>query len=165
MATATLNFAAGEPIADIALNLPPELRNRISRFEVPGLRSAAAVSLTDDALRRREVALISGAADREGLDLLDPLFYLREALEPTADIIDGTLEDVLLANPDVIILADIATLTEFETSGVIEWLDKGGLLLRFAGPRLAQATSTRTLPDPLRRLPPTPSRTACDSPG
>jgi len=149
LATANLTFPAGEPVSETALTLPPELRNRVTRFEVAGVRSAGAVTLTDDALRRREVALLSGTGDREGLDLLDPLFYLREALEPTADVIDGTLEDVLLAKPDVIILADVATLSGTESASLLDWLDQGGLLLRFAGPRLAASDVGRLEEDPL----------------
>ena len=149
LATATFEFDAGAQIAETALTLPPELRNRLTRFEIAGVRSAGAVTLTDDALRRREVALLSGTGDREGLDLLDPLFYLREALEPTADVIDGTLEDVLLANPDVIVLADVATLTGTESAAMLDWLDAGGLLVRFAGPRLAASDVGRQEEDPL----------------
>jgi len=147
--TVDLNFAAGEAVTETALVLPPELRNRVTRFEIAGQRSAGSVSLTDDALKRREIALIAGGDDREGLDLLSPLHYLREALQPTADIINGTLGDVLLANPDVIVLADVATLTGIETEGLIDWVDRGGMLLRFAGPRLAASDLGTTTEDPL----------------
>ncbi|MCK0096619.1 DUF4159 domain-containing protein [Yoonia sp. F2084L] len=149
LATVPLSFAPGEPVSETAMVLPPELRNRITRFEVTGTRSAGAVSLTDDALKRREVALIAGRDDREGLELLSPLYYLREALEPTADIIDGTLDDILLANPDVIILADVANLAETEAEAVLEWVENGGMLLRFAGPRLAASDQGRNQIDPL----------------
>lgn len=139
------NSAAGEAIFD----LPPELRNRVSRFEIAGIRSAGAVTLTDDTVKRRKVALISGASAREGLELLSPLHYLKQALEPTADLIEGTLEDALSANPDVIVLADVAEVAEPDR--LADWLDKGGLLLRFAGPRLAAAeTDDRFLPVRLR---------------
>lgn len=64
--------------------------------------------------------------------------YLRQALEPVADLIDGSLGEVLVAKPDVIILADVARLTQLrEQDATLEWLEAGGLLLRFAGPRLA----------------------------
>ena len=92
LATVPMTFDAGEAVAETAMVLPPELRNRITRFEITGARSAGAVSLTDDALKRREVALIAGDDNREALELLSPLYYLREALEPTADLIDGTLD-------------------------------------------------------------------------
>ncbi len=142
-------FAPGADAAQTALTLPPELRNRITRFELLGQRTAGAVSLTDDSLKRRKIALIGGSADREGLQLLSPTHYLRQALAPMADLIDGGLTDILPANPDVIILADVAKLTQAETDGVLDWLDKGGLLLRFAGPRLAASDVSRMSEDPL----------------
>lgn len=149
LARVPASFAAGAVTADVALSLPPELRNRVARFEIAGVRSAGAVSLTDDSLKRREVALISGAEESEGLQLLSPTHYLRQALEPVADLIDGTLEDILLASPDVIVLADVARLSQSETDGILDWLEKGGLLLRFAGPRLAASDVSRTAEDAL----------------
>ena len=139
LARVTLSFADGAAEAESALSLPPELRNRITRFEIAGVRSAGAVSLTDDSLKRRKVALIGAGADAEGLLLLSPTHYLEQALAPIADLIDGSIEDVLLASPDVIVLADVATLSPAEAEGIAAWLDGGGLLLRFAGPRLAAA--------------------------
>jgi len=120
-------------------DLPPELRNRIARFEIAGSRTAGAVALTDDAVKRRKVALIAGGTAREGLELLAPTHYLRQALAPTADILDGTLEDVLLAKPDVVILADVAE--PAESDRLAEWVEEGGVLIRFAGPRLAASDS------------------------
>jgi hypothetical protein len=149
LASGPVAFGAGQSEGVLSLSLPPELRNRIQRFEITGARSAGAVALADDGLRRREVALISGADDREGLVLLSPTHYLEQALEPTADIITGTLSDVLLANPDVIVLADVATLAQGEADEVLEWVRNGGLLLRFAGPRLAASDVSRTVEDPL----------------
>jgi hypothetical protein len=131
------------------LEVPPELRNRINRFALLGQRSAGAVSLTDDSLKRRKVAVIDNSADREGLQLLSPTHYLRQALMPVAELVDGTLSDILPARPDVIILADVARLTEAEQDGLLDWLDGGGLLLRFAGPRLAASDVARSEEDPL----------------
>ena len=147
LARIPLAFAAGAAEAETALSLPPELRNRVSRFELAGIRSAAAVSLTDDSLKRRKVALISGSGGAEGLQLLSPTHYLRQALEPVAELIDGSLSDVVLANPDVIVLADVATLSPDEGEAIWDWLDKGGLLLRFAGPRLAASDVSRASED------------------
>ncbi|MEY4697657.1 MAG: hypothetical protein RIT14_2085, partial [Pseudomonadota bacterium] len=108
LARITLDFAAGANRAEAALSLPPELRNRITAFRIAGIRSTGAVSLTDDSLKRRKVALIGGRDDREGLQLLSPTHYLRQALAPVADLIDGSLTDALRASPDVVVLADIA---------------------------------------------------------
>ncbi|MGR3712659.1 MAG: DUF4159 domain-containing protein [Shimia sp.] len=149
LAAVPLRFEAGDTDTENALSLPSELRARVTRFEVQGVRSAGAVSLSDDSLRRREVALISGREDREGLQLLSPLHYLRQALDPTADVLEGALRDLLPANPDVIVLADVAMLADSETEAMLAWLDQGGLLLRFAGPRLAASDLSRTEEDPL----------------
>ena len=142
-------FEAGANTAEVALSLPPELRNRISRFTIQGVHSAGAVTLADDGLRRREVALIAPHDTQEGLQLLSPLHYLKQALDPTADLIKGGLEDVLPANPDVIILADVAKLTEDQKAGLIEWVEKGGLLVRFAGLRMAASDLSRREEDVL----------------
>ncbi|TNC52478.1 DUF4159 domain-containing protein [Rubellimicrobium rubrum] len=149
LATATLNFEAGAGEAEVALELPAELRNRVTRFELPGVRSAAAMALTDDGLRRREVGLVAGGQEREQLDLLDPLHYLREALAPNADLVEGPLSDVILANPDVIALADVAQISDGEAEDLMTWVEEGGLLLRFAGGRLASSDLARTEEDPL----------------
>jgi len=149
LARATMSFPADAMQAQVDLSLPAELRNRVTRFQIEGGRSAASVQLADDSLRRREVALIGADARAEGAQLLEPLFYLRQALSPTADLIEGPLSDILLANPDVIVLADVAQLGPLETQGLTDWAEKGGLLLRFAGPRLAASQVARMTEDPL----------------
>lgn len=121
-----------------AIDLPPELRNRITRYQIAGQDHAGAVILADDSTRRRKVAL-TGPPDRagEGQALLSPLHYLRQALAPTTDLIEGGLADVLDAAPDVVVLVD-----QPDPAGaarLAEWVQAGGLLIRFAGPRMAAA--------------------------
>ena len=149
LATVPLTFAAGEVQATGELSLPAELRARLTRFEIAGAGHAGAVSLTDDSLKRREVALIAGSEDREGLELLSSLHYLEQALAPSADMLDGALLDILPANPDVIALADVATLAPAEQEALVEWAEGGGMLLRFAGPRLAASDISRETAAPL----------------
>ena len=140
LARAPLAFAAGAASATARFTLPPELRNRVSRFQIEDARGAGAVSLSDDSLQRRKVALLSVRESTEALALLSPLHYLREALAPSADIIESaSLDDLLLTGPDVIVLADQPGLTDAEIQDLTDWLEQGGLLLRFAGPRLAGA--------------------------
>jgi hypothetical protein len=81
--------STGDTAGTAVFDLPPELRNRITRFEIAGERSAGAVTLTDDALQRREVALIDAQGEDEGQALLSPLHYLRQALAPTADLMEA----------------------------------------------------------------------------
>ena len=149
LARVPATFAAGETVAETDLSLPAEMRARVTRFAIEGHRSAGATTLVDDNLRRREVALIAGRQDREELQLLSPLHYLEQALEPHVDLLRAPLGDVLPANPDVIVLADVATLSPQETEELTQWLDTGGMLLRFAGPRVAASDVSRNEEDPL----------------
>ncbi|NVK15173.1 MAG: DUF4159 domain-containing protein, partial [Rhodobacteraceae bacterium] len=149
LASLPLRFADGAREASAELSLPAELRARLSRFEISGVKSAGAVALTDDSLRRREVALVSSQSADEGLALLSPLHYLRQALAPSAELLEGALRDLLPANPDVIVLADVARLAPAQEEAVIDWVENGGLLLRFAGPRLAASDTARSGEDPL----------------
>ena len=149
LATVPAQFKNGETETSAALSLPAELRARITRFDIAGQRSAGATTLVDDGLRRREVALIASRENREGLELLSPLHYIEQALAPAADIIHGSLADVLPANPDVIVLADIATLSEAEQAPLEKWIEAGGMLVRFAGPRIAASDISRDAEDPL----------------
>ena len=149
LARVDVEFPEGEREAEAVLSLPPELTNRLTRFEIEGVRSAGAVSLTDDGLSRHEIAIVAAREEREGSRLLSPTHYLEQALRPSADLIRGTIQEIVLANPDVIVLADVASLAGSERSAVEEWVRGGGLLLRFAGPRLAASDVGREAEDVL----------------
>lgn len=129
----------------VPIDLPSELRNRVTRYEIQGQASAGAVVLADDSLRRRKLALVGDDRASEGQRLLSPLHYLRRALAPSTDLIEGGLGDVLQAAPDVIVLADQLGLPE--EAALRDWVEKGGLLIRFAGPRMA--ASDRLAEEPL----------------
>lgn len=78
---------------------------------------------------------------------MSPDHYLTQALAPMADLIGGTLEDVLLANPDTIVLADVAKIGV--KAALVDWVRQGGTLVRFAGPRLAAQSFNSKEDDPL----------------
>ena len=149
LATSDGLFEDGATEAEISIDLPIELRNRVARFELAQGLSAGGVILADDGLRRRKVGLIQASGEGEGQQLVRPLHFLRKALLPTAEIVEAPLTDVLNTAPDMIILADVGTLAPAEQSALIEWVEDGGLLLRFAGPRLAQSGAGQVEEDPL----------------
>ncbi|MFD1881120.1 DUF4159 domain-containing protein [Paracoccus pacificus] len=146
LAVLTPGEAAADGDRPVAITLQPELRNRVTRFQVQAQDSAGAVVLADDRVRRRKVALVgSTVANTEGQALLSPLHYLRRALAPTTELSEGGLSEILPAAPDVIILADEPP--GGETAQLAEWVQAGGTLIRFAGPRMAAAE--RVEDDPL----------------
>lgn len=141
----------GLSVRPVAIDLPPELRNRITRFQIEAETHAGAVVLADDRVRHRKVALV-GDPLTEGQQLLAQTHYLRQALAPSTDLVEGTLGDALDTAPDVIVLADQVQLAE--TGELAEWVAEGGLLIRFAGPRMAahdRLTDEPLLPVALRQ--------------
>ncbi|MGR3484472.1 MAG: DUF4159 domain-containing protein [Paracoccaceae bacterium] len=147
LAAAPATFEAGAAETTVTFELEAEVRDRVARFAIPGTASAGAVAPTGDTLARAEVALIRTGAEAERPDLLQPLHYLRQALATQAEVIEGTLSDMIAANPDVIALADAGPLPAVDAGALGDWVEAGGTLLRFAGPRMAAAQGSAE--DPL----------------
>lgn len=148
LGAATVTLAAGQARAEVALDMPTELRNDLASLRLEGQDSAGSVLLTDERWRRRPVGLVSGRADGEQ-PLLSDLYYLERALAPYAELRKGTIGDLLDRSLSVLILADVGSLGEAEVARLSAWIEGGGVLLRFAGPRLAQNADT-LIPVPLR---------------
>lgn len=137
LGTVTTQFSSAETQAELVFEMPADLRNRITSVVLERQHSAGAVVVTGDTVQRRKVALVSSAKQQESSNLVSEVFYLRKALAPTADIIENDLKTALLANPDVLIFTDVGSLSKVETDAVSTWVNAGGLLVRFAGPKLA----------------------------
>lgn len=154
---APYTFAAGAHKAVAKFDLPVELRNRINRLEIGGETSAGAVSLIDERWRRRTVGLVSGASIEEAQPLLSDLYYLQRALEPFAEIRTpesdrggkSEIADLVSKPLSVLVLADLGNLVGSDHDAIAQWVDNGGVLLRFAGPHLAGAGDD-LVPVPLR---------------
>jgi hypothetical protein len=137
-------FAADATEATATFDLPLELRNRVDRLAIAGVESAGAVALADDAVRRRRAALVAGGSEAEAQRLVSDLHYLRTALAGRAETVEGDVTEALAANPDVAFLADVGRFTEAEDAALRAWVEQGGLLVRFAGPRLARGIDALT---------------------
>ncbi|MEK6205240.1 MAG: BatA domain-containing protein, partial [Amylibacter sp.] len=137
LGSSTAQFPPKDTSVELLFEMPSDLRNRITSVSLGGQRSAGGVVVTGDTVQRRKVAIISASSQQEVADLISEEFYLRKALAPTADVIETDLKNTLLANPDVMIFVDVGKLSASETKDVSKWVDEGGLLVRFAGARLA----------------------------
>jgi hypothetical protein len=145
LARAEIHLAAGDTTGTASLTLPLELRNRINQLVLDGPPSAGSVVLLDERWRRRPVGLLTTDMTSANSPLTGPLFYLRRALAPFAELRDGDLPTLLRGELSVLILADRVLTPGPELTALTSWVDKGGLLIRFAGPRVAEAVT----PDPL----------------
>jgi hypothetical protein len=143
LAEAPYEIAAGSRKASARFELPLELRNQVARVELAGERSAGTVHLLDSRSRWHRVALVSGESREQAQPLLAPLYYIEKALAPFAELVRQ--KDVNLATAvagafeqksSILIMADIGTLAGEVHAHIDEWLNKGGVLVRFAGSRL-----------------------------
>jgi hypothetical protein len=141
---------AGSPTGSVKLDLPGEIRNQLSRLEIEEQPSAGGVYLLDDRWRRRPVGLVSGGALETRQPLLGDLFYLERALGPYAELREGRIAELLEREIAVIIMADVAQVVAGDETRLQDWIDQGGVLLRFAGPRMAEANDS-LLPVKLRQ--------------
>ena len=159
IAAGSLNFAGGQTVASGSIAAPFEMRNDFARISVDRYASAGTVHLLDDGFRRRRVALLSGQAADEFQPILSPLYYIQRALQPYADLIQPnsadlakSIPELLAGNPSVMIMADVGRLPQESYAPLQRWIENGGTLVRFAGPRLAAApTDDPLVPVTLRQ--------------
>jgi hypothetical protein len=148
IASGEATFASGAREAVAEFKIPAAALARVARFNVTGRAGAGTVWLWDSVDRTRRVALIdSGTAAQP---LLSDMHYIRKALEPFASISSGDIETVVATSPDAIILSDAGQIPAADAEKLTKWVEEGGALIRFAGPRLA-AQGDDLLPVGLRR--------------
>jgi len=146
LARVTARVAPEATGAELPIDLPPELRNRLTRLVLDGPASAGSAVLLDEGSRRHPVGLVSAESGAE-TPLVGGLFYLDRALAPFTELRRGDIATLLSRDISVIVLAD-RPVTPEEQAALLHWVEKGGLLLRFAGPRSAEAAEDATA-DPL----------------
>ncbi len=136
-------LSAGSNRSDVRFELPLELRNQVARIEIAGERSAGAVHLLDARAQWHRVGILSGASREQAQPLLAPLYYIERALKPFAEIardedanLSTAIGGLIKRNISVLTLADIGVLPKDIHDKVAAWVRKGGVLVRFAGPRL-----------------------------
>ncbi len=133
---ALVTLPAGETSGAATLALPSELANRIVRFDVEGVATAATTILADDHWQRRPVGVASATVNGIRAPLLENAYYIEEALTPFADVRSGTLDELFERPLAVLIMADGGRILDGEVGRLTGWLENGGLLVRFAGPEL-----------------------------
>lgn len=135
LGAAELRFAGDALTATARIELPPEIAARAARVRIVGEQSAGAVRLLPAGAGRPFVGLIDpGGA---GQPLLSELFYAERALAPYASLQRGSVSELINARAQALILPDAGRPAPADRAALERWLEAGGLLVRFAGPRLA----------------------------
>jgi len=154
----SFTFAGSDLETEAALTMPVEIRNDIARLEISTEHSAGAVQLLDKRWRRRSVGVVTGTTADTAQPLLASTFYLSRALAPFADVrlaervaSSQAVGQFLDQRVPMIVLADVGTIAGDTHARLSKWIEDGGVLVRFAGPRLAGASDDDLVPVKLRR--------------
>ncbi len=143
LAEAPFAFAAGKAATEARFDLPVAVRNDVARVEIVGRESAGAVQLLDERWRRRVIGVVSGAGFEQAQPLFGPSHYLEAALAPFADLrraeaVETTkaIEGLIDGGISVLVTADVGNIAGASGRRLTRWVEEGGILVRFAGPRL-----------------------------
>lgn len=123
------------------------LTREVAALRIGDARSAGGVFLLDAFDRRIRAGLVASRQDDQ--PLLSDAHYLEEALRPYAEITRGDIERLASSGLDAILLPDSGVLPPREETALQQFVEKGGILVRFAGPKLIAADPSPLLPAPL----------------
>src|SRR5579883_285523 len=131
--------------------MPSELRNRAAAIQIEGESSAGAVLLLDERWRRRPVGVVAGRAGTAAQPLLSGAYYLERALSPFSEVRRGVPSTLVKSDIAVLAMPDVAPAGAEEKAAIVKWMEDGGVIMRFAGPHLAEQADDDLLPVTLRR--------------
>jgi hypothetical protein len=140
-------------VANIGVSLPVDsaLARNVAALRTADVRSAGGVFLLDAFDRRVRTGLVADRQDDQ--PLLSDAHYLQEALAPYAELSRGDIEQLASSGLDVILLPDAAELPAREVSALTAFVEKGGILVRFAGPKIIVSAQSQLVPATLSDTP------------
>lgn len=130
-------FRANERVARIKVDLPAELANRVSRIALENGGTAGSVALLDDGGGRKPVGLASDNPTLARQPMIGDIYFVERALAPNHDVRADRLQNLLRQELAVIVLTDQTAFGEGDRRALAEWVERGGMVVRFAGERLA----------------------------
>jgi len=134
LGAARVSFNNGDLTGRARIVLPPEIAARAARVRIVGEQSAGGLRLLPAGSGRPFVGLIDAGASQS---LVSETYYAERALSPYASLQRGGVNELIAARVQALILPDAGRLAPTDHAALERWLVGGGLLVRFAGPRLA----------------------------
>lgn len=142
LGTALASFNTGDTTAQAKLIIPPNLRADVAQLRIKEGQGAAALYLLD----ARAARPLVGILDTDTAELRQPLqssrFYLTRAITPYSSVVEGDLSALLDQKISFLILGDSGRLSASDEDKILLWVREGGVLLRFAGPKMALASQS-----------------------
>src|SRR5579872_2722779 len=148
LARRAVTVPAGQTSIVAHIPMPTELRNRVASIAIENEASAGASLLLDERWKRRPVGIVARRDPAQ--PLLSGAYYLDKALSPFSEVRTGNIATLIKGGIAVLALPDSAALSDGDRQTIAGWLDKGGTVVRFAGPHLAAKPDDALLPVRLR---------------
>jgi len=123
----------------ILFDIVPQRAAAAAEMRVTNRSSAASVLVLDSFNRQRSLGIIGVDGDNAPKPFIEVRYFLSRALEDNVAIFSGTPRDVLKKNPSVVVMPDTASMPTPDLNALNDWVDEGGVLLRFAGPNMLQS--------------------------
>jgi hypothetical protein len=130
-------FRADDRVARIKLDLPIELANRVSRIALENGGTAGSLALLDDGGGRKPVGIASDNPTLGRQPMIGEIYFVERALGPNHDVRADRLQTLLRQELALIVITDQSSFAEGDRRDLAEWVERGGMVVRFAGERLA----------------------------
>jgi hypothetical protein len=147
----SVDFKAPELVATANVDLPIELRSRASQLVLEGGQSAGSIALLDDSGGRKPIGVVTDNPTLGSQPLLGELYYIQRALAPNNEVRVGDLATLTAQPISMIILPDQTALSPENRATLQKWVERGGMLVRFAGERLSSTPDDTLVPARLRQ--------------
>lgn len=154
---ATARFAASQNAVETTIDLPLEMRGRVSAVALQQSaeaesNQAAGIVLLDDAAGSKPIGVITDNPTAARQPLLGELYYVERALQPFNELRVGNVASLDKQPLAVMILPDASNISDGDRAALAAWVEAGGMLIRFAGEHLAlNASNDNLLPVRLRQ--------------
>lgn len=139
-----VSFLPKERETKIKWEMPSDMRRKLARIEIEGANQTSSAYLMDRA-GSGKTFVVTGEADP---DVLSESYYPSRAL-PDAEVTTD-INAALQNGAATLILPDSAVVDAEIRAALKDWVEKGGLLIRFAGARMAANAEDDLLPVGLR---------------
>ena len=143
-------FRADERVARVKLDLPIELANRVSRVALENSNSAGGVTLLDDGGGRKPIGLVTDNPALSRQPMLGEIYFIERALAPNHEVRADRLQTLLKQELAVIVLTDHSIFADGDRTALRKWVERGGMVVRFAGEKLSSEPGDDLLPVRLR---------------
>lgn len=146
IAKTTAQFIRKEKETHAIFSIPLEIRNKVVAIKIDNQMNAGSIFLLGSQYKRNHIVLFSLPLHEIPNPLLSPFYYLAKALEENNDLtylknasFSENISDILLQNPDIIFLDDRILADNENSRKLKNFVENGGTLVRFAGPKLAKS--------------------------